>query len=480
MLAMAFNTSRAGNATGLMRSLCSLMPISITLVSCSSSHAAAAAAGTSSSGGSSRGFALKARGGASEEEASTPVCSPRDSGTNKHSFRSMGHPAVPDALRLKQVVVICRHGDRAPVSSSLGKILDDGPDSVKLWNSKLPPQEELDRWNEAFPPRVLGDSLGQTIEEIASAEGPWGQLTSRGAEELRLVGEGLRGVLEAGGDEGVGGEGSLFPAGLEAEKSAIFVRCTRLKRTHQSAQNMLEGLGLRDGVDLYVRPPERETLWPSKRNRRKQDRLIARAIAESTFPGQAELKTKTAEMVGVPEDDVKWTTVREVLSCYEAHGVALPAGAISSGLVEGVVDYTGWMWGRWFEQREMTRLSLGPFLAELLTLVGARGHETGVPEAGMPSTPKLAIFSGHDSTLVPILTALKIYDDVWPPYASYITLDVAEEEQGGGRLVRVVFNGREAVLPGAKGPWVPLLELQERRAGRCHAHCRGCHRQRLG
>ncbi|CBJ32253.1 conserved unknown protein [Ectocarpus siliculosus] len=386
MPAMAFSTSRAGNATGLMRSLCSLMPISITLVSCSSSYAAAAAAGTSSGGGSSRGFALKTRGGASEEEASTSVCSPRDSGTNKHSFRSTGHPAVPDGLRLKQVVVICRHGDRAPVSSSLGKILDDGPDSVKLWNSKLPPKEE--RYD---PPR--------------------------GAEELRLVGEGLRGVLEGGGDEGVGGEGSLFPAGLEAEKSAIFVRCTRLKRTHQSAQNMLEGLGLKDGVDLYVRPPERETLWPSKRNRGKQDRLIARAIAESTFPGQAELKTKTAEMVGVPEDDVKWTAVREVLSCYEAHGVALPAGAISSGLVEGVVDYTGWMWGRWFEQREMARLSLGPFLAELLTLVGARGHETGVPEAGMPSTPKLAIFSGHDSTLVPILTALKVYDDVWPPYA---------------------------------------------------------------
>lgn len=86
---MAFTTSRAGNATGLMRSLCSLMPISITLVSCSSSYAAAAAAGTSSGGGSSRGFALNARGGASEEEASTPVCSPRDSETNKHSFRSM-------------------------------------------------------------------------------------------------------------------------------------------------------------------------------------------------------------------------------------------------------------------------------------------------------------------------------------------------------------------------------------------------------
>ena len=29
-------------------------------------------------------------------------------------------------------------------------------------------------------------------------------------------------------------------------------------------------------------------------------------------------------MVGVEEDGVKWTTVREVVSCYEAHGVPLP------------------------------------------------------------------------------------------------------------------------------------------------------------
>lgn len=39
--------------------------------------------------------------------------------------------------------------------------------------------------------------------------------------------------------------------------------------------------------------------------------------------------------------------------------------ARSSGVVDVVQDYTGWMWGRWFNQREMARLSLGPFLAEV-------------------------------------------------------------------------------------------------------------------
>lgn len=44
---------------------------------------------------------------------------------------------------------------------------------------------------------------------------------------------------------------------------------------------------------------------------------------------------------------------------------------------------------------------------------------------------------------------------------SYISLDIASDEQGA-RLVRVVFNGEEAVLPGAAGPWIPLQELQQR------------------
>lgn len=42
--------------------------------------------------------------------------------------------------------------------------------------------------------------------------------------------------------------------------------------------------------------------------------------------------------------------------------------AVSSGAVDVVQDFTGWMWGKWFSQREMARLSLGPFLAEVCTV----------------------------------------------------------------------------------------------------------------
>ena len=39
--------------------------------------------------------------------------------------------------------------------------------------------------------------------------------------------------------------------------------------------------------------------------------------------------------------------------------------AVDSGVVKRVVGYTGWIWGRWFNTREMARLSIGPFLAEV-------------------------------------------------------------------------------------------------------------------
>eukprot|EP00903_Cladosiphon_okamuranus_P012489 g11695.t1 len=277
---------------------------------------------------------------------------------------------------------------------------------------------------------------------------------------MRLLGERLREVLDGGTGAGSARERGrrLFPAGLEAEKSSIFVRCTRVSRTHESAQNMLKGLGLSGGVDLYVRHNDRETLWPSRSTKGKQTRLIDQANESNHFPGHDELKAK---MVGVPVEDMKWTTVREVLTCFEAHGVPLPAEAMRSDVLDVLQHYTAWMFGTWFNQREMARLSLGPFLEEMLTIMGARGQETGVPEAGIPCTPKLVIFSGHDTTLVPVLAALKVYDDRWPPYASYISLDVAEDEKGQ-RLVRVVFNGKEKVLPGAEGPWIPLTALQER------------------
>jgi len=54
--------------------------------------------------------------------------------------------------------------------------------------------------------------------------------------------------------------------------------------------------------------------------------------------------------------------------------------------------------------------------------------------ATSPPPAKLRLVSGHDTTIVPLLAALGCYDGKWPPYASYIALELwAETDPSSGQ-----------------------------------------------
>ncbi|CAN0446529.1 unnamed protein product, partial [Discosporangium mesarthrocarpum] len=115
-----------------------------------------------------------------------------------------------------------------------------------------------------------------------------------------MLGKSLRGILE-GGTHGT----ALFPPGAPVDPSSVFVRCTHLRRTQQSAQNMLLGMGLAerlskpDCIDVFVRPPERETLYPNSRNTgNRQSELIAAIMERHTWPGYDVLRQKTVQVGG--------------------------------------------------------------------------------------------------------------------------------------------------------------------------------------
>ena len=58
-----------------------------------------------------------------------------------------------------------------------------------------------------------------------------------------------------------------------------------------------------------------------------------------------------------------------------------------------------------------------------------------------------ALISGHDTTLVPILTALGVWDGVWTPYASMINFELYYYHTSGEYYVRVLYNSSEINLP---------------------------------
>ena len=202
------------------------------------------------------------------------------------------------------------------------------------------------------------------------------------------------------------------------------------------------------------------------------------------------LLTGTKAKLGLskPEEQVVWVMLKEVLTCYKVHGLPLPLDLTYED-ERAATEISGWLWGTLYSDKVVSRLAAGRFLGELLRDIDSsllpasasasasvtnadtdtetvfnKGTES---HAHVPSNPsashkKILIYSGHDSTLVPLMCALGLYDNQWPPYASYLTLEIVRKSGDGGdggddgddgMYVRALFNDQVRPLFRANNPY---------------------------
>jgi len=91
---------------------------------------------------------------------------------------------------------------------------------------------------------------------------------------------------------------------------------------------------------------------------------------------------------------------------------------------------------------EPAKLTAGPLLNELLEF-----QEKMVK--GDASAPLYLHFSGHDTTLVPIMAALQNHFSTYAPYASHIIFELLESTSVSGDFyIRAFYNNKALVLPG--------------------------------
>uniref|UniRef100_A0A0E9X0J0 Lysophosphatidic acid phosphatase type 6 n=1 Tax=Anguilla anguilla TaxID=7936 RepID=A0A0E9X0J0_ANGAN len=82
----------------------------------------------------------------------------------------------------------------------------------------------------------------------------------------------------------------------------------------------------------------------------------------------------------------------------------------------------------------------------------------GVPS---DSNRKLNLYSVHDTTLMPCLMALGIFDMKWPPYAAEITLELHQHRVTREAFVKVSYIGQDKLIPGCSGIYCSLKEFKE-------------------
>lgn len=381
----------------------------------------------------------------------------------------------PAALKLRQLILVQRHGDRTPITRNVGEAIVHDDAVEALWTGLTPSEAEVAAWAETHVP--VEATPGAEIAHLDAGNEPYGQLTALGAAQMRALGAQLRTRLVD--------EAAFLPPVLSADVAAddIHVRCTSIRRTQQSAANLLMGLyppgtAARAPEDqpiaLRVADHAAETLYPNSKVCPRHDEII-HELRAGWYNGAA-WRGRPAEETAGPlaercraafglGEKVPWSILREVVTCRLVHGVPMP-DAVDAELVDDLIEFTGWEWGRWYEDAEMAPIASGMLARELLEFVDAVA-------AGAASAPKLVLVSGHDSTVVPLLCALGLYDNTWPPYGSQLHIELAEGvgDLAGQVFVRLVFNDK--VLPlavqvdgGGEGrddsEWAPLDLLRDR------------------
>merc|ERR1711991_22476 len=56
-------------------------------------------------------------------------------------------------------------------------------------------------------------------------------------------------------------------------------------------------------------------------------------------------------------------------------------------------------------------------------------------------------FVGHDTTLLPFLSAFQVFDGLWPPYTSAIIIEIYDSTDSNHQYVRFLYNGNVLKLP---------------------------------
>eukprot|EP00013_Stygamoeba_regulata_P025974 CAMPEP_0177648694 /NCGR_PEP_ID=MMETSP0447-20121125/10964_1 /TAXON_ID=0 /ORGANISM="Stygamoeba regulata, Strain BSH-02190019" /LENGTH=449 /DNA_ID=CAMNT_0019151351 /DNA_START=294 /DNA_END=1643 /DNA_ORIENTATION=+ len=360
---------------------------------------------------------------------------------------------IPDGFRLRTVEAVLRHGDRVPTSGPV-HVNDD-----VVWNctlATLTHPTELSNNNsesgavEAAPTRLYRKRY-LPGRELLPGNCLFGQLTTRGAQQHRRLGEHYRSLYVD--------KYGLLPPQLDAR--LLYVRSTDVSRTLQSAQENLLGLypvtpastpGLIRYVDLHTMDdnmdnmtpnsnlcPELENVWADLKNQEpwKVFLNVTKPINEAI--------AATGLFNGDPAQvDLDW--FGDTCDARICHGKPLPPG------ISDALFLKAWIADQWennylYGNVAITNWTIGSFVQELVLRLDQ--FVDAPSDAARAQQPRFSLYSGHDSTLIPLTSALGLTltnSALWPPYASHVELELWSDAQDQF-YVRTLYNGLAYQVP---------------------------------
>ncbi|XP_046903600.1 lysophosphatidic acid phosphatase type 6 [Hypomesus transpacificus] len=353
------------------------------------------------------------------------------------------------AYELKLVQVLFRHGARTPLKS-----IPDVMEAQWVPNLLEPPAHTeisyvvTDLDGGPRPPAPVEDSYRSNI--LTGGTFP-GQLTTVGMQQLYELGQRLRKKYI---------QDTPFLSS-SFSSSEVYVRSTNIVRTIESAKCLVAGLFQQtqnDAVPILTTDSKSEILYPNYHGCKLLKLLGGHRWAESsTLPDIAADLQLLQSALGVGlHQRLDFILIRDDMVARETHGLPCPPVLHTwrNTVEQRAVDMICHIYEP--SKRENLQLCVGPLLH---TLMG--NMEDKLQKAPTEPSRKMFMYSAHDTTLMPCLMALGIFDMRWPPYAADITLELHQHQQTKEAFVKVSYIGQDQLIPGCSGVYCPLQEFRQ-------------------
>ncbi|KAF9312711.1 Lysophosphatidic acid phosphatase type 6 [Podila horticola] len=279
-----------------------------------------------------------------------------------------------------------------------------------------------------------------------------GQLTPVGAWQHRALGAALRDLYVD--------QLQFLPPTFDPQ--TVYIRSTDVWRTKQSAENLMAGLygTQRDSsssssdtvappvLQIHTLPAEMDYLTMNGAACPRMGQLrsqIAKAspVLKQLREDNVKFNEKLKSLLGTERT---WSGYMDTILPRVCHGQPLQCGKsddkndeeeecvtrdTATKILENVAIETTEMYRDAEGIFEVLQLGIGPLAQEIKhNLVAAKDGTTKV---------LLNVYSGHDTTLSPLLGMLDSQDVRWPPYAANMLVELWKADSGE-HFVRVIYN----------------------------------------
>ncbi|CAO3687545.1 unnamed protein product [Rhizopus microsporus] len=355
----------------------------------------------------------------------------------------------PPDLELRLLQIVHCHGERTPVRRRLENLFPPVWNLCEANKAMFASIAQFDKQNV----QGLRPIHVERLVENNGAEKPgacyYGQLTNLGRLRMTGLGQRLREVYID--------KLKFLPDMFDED--TVYVRSTDYPRTQESVQQLIAGglypKGKRSEnfvLKLRIRDPRDDNMFPNPNcfKLRALAKEFTKTVADMTKDQCKSLAQKLKNYV----QDVSLYShpsangILDTLVSAKVHKFHLPSDIDDDTLFElEKVVVKEWFYGATVSN-EVRRLALGRLMGEIQDRM-VRKQEG--KDAKDEERLKLAVYSGHDTTIAPLLIILNAFDERWPPFGSAILFELFKEKQGKEHYVRVRYNENTLELPGCAG-----------------------------